>query len=360
MIQESNNSVIRSLKEQPGFWAGKGPNNDMVLSSRVRIARNMASIPFPGRMSPADVATIRRAIEEFSSESTFKNSVLLELSGLKGDEKRYLRERNIITYEMENSENSMVLINHDNDFVIMVNEEDHFRIQVMNPGLCLPDCWALADRVDDELNAFAPYAFSVDYGYLSSSPANLGTGLKLSAILHLPLISLKKKYPLLAPRLKKAGVELQGTLGEGNRPLGSLYHLSSRISMGLSEAETIDLTNGLIHRVISLEDSLRDESMSRERSELEDRTYRSLGLIKYARKITYGEALEHLSNIRLGIILAIIRHGDIASVTDMMVRIQWFHLQDEAGKIFTDSTECDEFRAEYLRNNYAIMESRYV
>ena len=130
--------------------------------------------------------------------------------------------------------------------------------------------------------------------------------------------------------------------------------------MGISEQETIDLTVSLIHKVISLEDNLRDEFMSRERSELEDRIYRSLGTIKYARRITYGEALEHLSYIRLGIILAIIRHGDLATITDMMVRIQWFHLQDEAGKVFADSTECDEFRAEYLRNNYSAMESRYV
>jgi len=360
MISREINNTIKSITGQPGFWSGRGPHNDIVLSSRVRLARNMSSIPFPGRMGTTDFASVHHAIEEFNLSSTFKNSSILEISSLKNDEKRFLRERNIITYEMEITENGLVLINHDNDFTIMVNEDDHFRIQVMRPGLQIDQCWQLADKIDDELNAFAPYAFIPQYGYLTSNPANLGNGLKISAILHLPLITLKKKFPLIVPRLKRSDVELQGTLGEGNRALGSLYHIACRVSSGSAETEMLENMNDIIQRIIAFEDNQRDDCISRERFELEDRVFRSLGILKYARRLGYGEALEHLSNIRLGIILALIRNGDVSSITDMMVRIQWFHLQVEADRIFTDSNECDEFRAEFVRNNYSIMESRHV
>lgn len=360
MNPSDGNISVHFLMEQPGFWCGKGPYSDMVLSSRIRIARNMASIPFPGRMSGNDITFIHNALNDFVSSSVYRSCALLNINSLKGEEKRFLRERNIITYEMEINNNSLVIINHDDDFSIMVNDGDHFRIQVMRPGLQLEECLRLGDKVDDELNAFIPYAFLPELGYLTSNPGHLGTGVKLSVIMHLPLISLKKKFPLIAPRLKSAGIIMEGTMGEGNRPLGSLYHIASNMNLGYAEQDILDSTDEGIHRIMSLEDSLRDECLAEGRMELEDRIFRSIGLVRYSRRMAYGEALEHLSNIRLGIILAIVHNADVQRITDLMVRIQWFHLQMEAGHTFTDSVECDEFRAEYLRKTFEEMESRHV
>lgn len=339
------------LHNEKGFWGSSGPYSDIVLSSRVRLARNFDGLPFVRKMMNDDFLRLRAGLERFAAESGYRGTILADLNKISNNEKRYLRERNIITYEMEISDLSHVVINETEDFTIMVNDEDHVRIQVIKPGLQFQQSYLQADRVDDELNRFIPYAFSPNLGYLTSCPSNLGTGLKVSAILHLPVLTLFNKIPQIMPKIKKVGINLTGTTGDGIKTIGSIYQIYNRVTLGISEVDIIELLDGLVNKILELEDSSRDKYISESRIEAEDLVWRSSGILSNARKISYTEAIEHLSNLRLGVILAVIKNTGLNFINDLMVNIQWSHLQKDCGVIFSNVEECDEYRAVYLRNS---------
>jgi protein arginine kinase len=343
--------LIDEVSQRPGFWSFAGPKSDIVLSCRIRLARNIHSLPFPSTLEEKESYIIRHSIERFASESRYSSSArLIDLRRLEDHEKRFLRERNIITHEMETSPNSMVLLVTGDDFTILVNEQDHYRIQVIKPGLQLDDAYRLADSVDDELNRFVFYAFSDDYGYLTASPSNLGTGLRCSMLLHLPALAFRNRIGEMVPYLKERGVELKGTVGENRKTIGSIFQISNRSSLGLSEIDIIEIMDSAANILVSTEDSLRDEAVLTSRVKLEDRVFRSLGILRYARSIAYGEAMDHLSNVRFGIILALIKGLEIYVINDMMVNIQRSHLQNYFGEPIVSNSQCDRLRAEYISN----------
>jgi protein arginine kinase len=351
--------LFEEVLQRSGFWTSCGPFSHIVLSSRLRLARNMQHVPFPGRSTRDELRPIRDAVERFSRESIYGGGVnVIDLKEIDGNEKRYLRERNIITHEMEESENALVLVGLDDDFSILVNEEDHFRIQVILPGLQLAEAYRIADRVDTELNRFVIYAFTEDMGYLTTCPSNLGTGLKVSVLLHLPAITTRNRIDELIPADKKNIVELKGTVGHMNKNLGCLYQLSSRISFGLSEIDIIETVDEALGRVLGIEDAARDEYVSESRLELEDKIWRSYGILMHSRRMSYMESMDHLSNMRLGIILAFIKNLDIKTINDCMVNIQWAHLQMHYGLLFKSTSESDEYRSEYIRKNLSPNEVR--
>ncbi len=340
------------LHREQGFWLSSGPNSDIVLSSRIRLARNMKGLFFHSNLTRSDAEEIRSICSRFAEESSFGKKIkIIDLNNIGSGERRYLRERNLITYEMEISDFSLVMLNEADDFSIMVNDEDHFRIQVIRPGLQLEETYRTADKIDDELNRFVNYSFSREYGYLTSCPSNIGTGMKVSVMLHLPVLTMKNSVGSLRDKLKTAGVILSGTIDKSDRTVGAIYQVSNRVSLGLSEIDIIENVDSAINKLIELEDSARDRYMSESRIELEDRVWRSFGVLKYSRNLTYMEAMDKLSDIRLGIILAIIKNYELSTINDMMVNIQWSHLQHYFNRIINSSDECDEFRAEYLRNN---------
>ncbi len=342
--------LFEEVLQQSGFWTSIGPFSHIVLSSRVRLARNMASVPFPGRFPGDELSPVVDVMERFARDSEYRGRIgLLDLRGIDANERRFLRERNIITYEMEVSENSMVAADASDDFSILVNEEDHFRIQVIRPGLQLLDAYRTADRVDTELNRFVHYAFSEEFGYLTACTSNLGTGLRASLLLHLPVTAMKNGVNALVPAEKRNRVELKGTIGQSSKTLGSLYLLSNRTSLGPSEVDILETLDEILSRVMEIEDTGRDEYMSGSRLELEDRVWRSFGALRYARRLSYIESMDHLSNVRLGIILAVVRNIELKTVNDLMVNIQWAHLQRNFDQLFKSTGECDEYRAEYIR-----------
>ncbi|MCP4133834.1 MAG: hypothetical protein GY754_22890 [bacterium] len=349
--------MFEELLQKPKFWSSYGPYNDIVLSSRVRLARNMQAVSFPNRMEENEIALIKAAAEKFRSESEYRDTLsIIYLAQMESNEKRFLRERNLVTHEMETSVSSFILINSSaDDFAILVNEEDHFRIQVIKPGLQFMDTYRLANKIDDELNRFVPYAWSNDYGYLTTCPSNLGTGLKASAILHLPVLTIKKQVSSIIPLVKNSGVEIKGTMGDIGKSPGSLYQVSNKISLGISEVDIVEILDEAVNKILEMEDAARDAYISGSRVDMEDMVWRSYGILKYSRKLSYAEAMEHLSNIRLGVILAIIKKIEIGFVNNLMVYIQFSHLQSDFEKnfsrLFSSRLEADEYRADYIRRN---------
>ncbi len=345
--------MFDELIKKPGFWSLKGPFGDVVLSTRIRLARNMPSINFPHRMGEQEHSVFESIARRFIEDSEFHETAsLILLRELEDNDRRFLRERNLITLEMENSPDSLVVLERDERFVIMINEEDHFRIQVIKPGFQIMEAYGMADLVDEELNKFAAYAYCDDFGYLTACPSNMGTGLKVSTMLHLPAITMNKTIGEVITSLRDRGINVKGTTGETNRTFGSLYLISNRPSLGLSEVDIIEEIDKATKMLIEMENEARDGFASSRSRQIEDSIWRSFGILRYTRSISYIEAIEHLSGIRLGIVLSIIKNIDLQRINDLMVNTQWYHLQQRFNGVFKNSEECDEFRADYLRAQF--------
>jgi protein arginine kinase len=351
--RENNIPMFEKMIEKSGFWANAGPFSDIVLSTRVRFARNLPSLYFPNKLDKKGIEIINSISERFVNESAFCDDLnFIELKNIDINDKRFLRERNLITSEMETSDDSSIVIEVNENFVILLNEEDHFRIQVIKPGFQIMDAYRLADRIDDELNKFVSYAYSDDLGYLTACPSNLGTGLRVSSMVHLPTLSMLNKMQEIFKVVKKMSFEIKGTTGDDYKTIGSIYIISNRISLGISEVDLIEELDEITSKIFEFESEMRDSYISEHGNQFTDRIWRAYGILKYSRRINFVEAMEHLSSIRVGIILSIIKNISLFKVNDLMVNIQRAHLQKIANKLFTSTLECDGFRAEYLRKQF--------
>jgi len=338
------------INNRENFWKQKGPRNDIVLSTRIRLGRNACYIPFPESMDEIDFEKIKGIAEMFISKtSSDPNTVCFNINELDLHEKRLLLEKNIITSEMENSDKCLILINNAEDYTILVNDSDHFRIQVIRPGFQLHDTYKDADAIDDALNSVVKYAFSEHYGYLTPDPVNVGTGLKVSAILHLPVLTLQKRIGESIHFIRDNGFQISGTLGNTGRVTGGLYLVSSRKYLGMTEIDIIETADDIINRIIKLEDDARDEFAAISKKELEDSAWRSFGILLYARRLNYVEAVEHLSRIRLGVVMSVIKDYNLVTINDLMVKVQWAHLQEYFGLRFKSIIDSDDYRALFLR-----------
>ncbi len=349
-LRGSSAFMFENMIENQGFWSQTGPYSDVVLSTRVRIARNMPGFLFPNKMDRRSVELIHSIGKRFVEDSELSSDLsFIDLHVLDDNDKRFLRERNLITYEMEKSKDSAIVLEGDEQFSILINEEDHFRIQVIKPGFQIMDAYRLADRVDDDLNRFASYAYSDDLGYLTACPSNVGTGLRVSSMVHLPMLTLLNRIPETGKLIRDMGFVLRGTSGDDYKTVGCMYLISNRISLGISEIDIIEELDVVTSKVVELESELRDSYVSEQGNHLDDRVWRSYGILQYSRKMHFLEAMEHLSHVRLGIILSVVKNISLFKINDLMVNIQQSHLQKIANKVFDDTTECDIFRAEYLR-----------
>ncbi len=342
--------MFEELLQKAGFWSQKGPSGDVVLSTRVRLARNIPSLHFPSRQEEHDYSVLMSTVKRFAAESSMRDGIrVLSMDELSDSDRRFLRERTVITSELEASPRACVIIHNEGDFVIMVNEEDHFRIQVIKPGFQVTEAYQLADSIDNELNRFVSYAYSEEFGYLTSCPSNIGTGLKISVMLHLPLVAQGGELADLARELHGRNVVIRGVTGKELETVGNLYLLANQISLGVSEVDIIEMVDAATRLCIEREDARRDVCLVEYGVALENRIWRSLGLLKYSRCIEYIEALDHLSNIRLGIVLSLIKNIDLYKINDLMVNIQRVHLERIAGSSLSGEDECDIFRAQYLK-----------
>ncbi|HOK01160.1 MAG TPA: hypothetical protein PKX79_10460 [Spirochaetota bacterium] len=341
-------TIDEILNNRNPFWTQKGPRNDIVLSSRVRLARN-TNLPFAHNLDDFDCEYLFSVAENFASRNQ-ESLKFIKISDLDLHQKRLLREKNIITSEMESGDNSAVIIDKDKDGTILINDTDHFRIQVIKSGFQLHKAFMVAETLDDELNKFVPYTFLDTLGYLSPDPLRCGTGLKVSLILHLPALTILKRISDLVPFVKDGGFQIGGTLAGSGRIVGGLYLLSNKVKFGLSEVEVLDAADDIANRIIKLEDESRDDFFDASRREFEDFVWRALGLLLYSRRINYVEAIENLSRVRLGIIMSVIKEYDLSLVNDLMVKIQWSHLQEYFGIRFKSIVDSDDYRAYMIRS----------
>lgn len=276
-------------------WLLNAAETDIVMSSRIRLARNLQGLPFPNRLTEMDYAEelngrLKGVLEGYNNTA---------LEGLPFEDKALMVEKHLISPLFIKNGYS-TFINKDESVSIMVNEEDHLRIQVMGAETPLHELYQTADKVDDMLESSLNYAFDEQYGFLTACPTNVGTGLRASVMLHLPALSLNNQINRFQSNLNRFGFALRGIYGEGSMPLGHVYQLSNQLTLGQTEAEIIDNLEELKDRIIEEEQEMRRQLTAHRPLQTKDTVSRSLGILKYAYTLTSKEAAMHLSNIKLG------------------------------------------------------------
>jgi len=343
---------FEDLLTQTGEWLkGSGPNADIVMSSRIRLARNLAKYPFPHWADPARLEGVLSEFEKaYKDIDYFKGALYLRMKELSSIDKQMLLERHLISREhIMSPEYKSVLISDREIISIMVNEEDHLRIQVLQSGFNIQDTWQLADKIDDELDKRLDYAYSTDLGYYTCCPTNVGTGMRASCMAHLPCLVMTKQINQLLNAISKLGLTARGFFGEGTEAYGNFFQISNQVTLGHSEEGIIDNLERLIRQVIDYENAARKSLLTNQRQLLDDKISRALGTLKSAHLMTSEEALVLLSEVRLGIDLGMIKDIDINMLNELIIQIQPAHLQKLEGKHLS-AEERDVKRAELLQS----------
>ena len=345
--------ILQNLKESSAEWtSGQGPLSDIVISSRIRLARNVEGIPFSPRAEQAELKNVfelsRQIVEE---DSLFRDSNLLLLDELSPLESQFLVDKHLISiyHAREKHPYRGCVFNQRETLSIMVNEEDHFRIQYLLPGLQLNNIWKLINKIDDKIEKKTTYAFSEKEGYLTSCPTNVGTGMRASVMLHLPALAMINGINDILKAISKIGYVVRGFYGEGTEVMGNLFQVSNQITLGLSEEEIIDNLEKVNQQIISKEQKVRKDLLANSKSQLEDQVWRAYGILSSARIISSTEAMELLSKLKFGVELEIITYPDLGTLNKLMLLIQPAYLQMLAGKDL-DPFNRDLQRAALIRN----------
>ena len=335
-------------------WYEKaGQQGGIVVSSRIRLARNLKNYPFPNKASleqKKEIAQkVKLALEE--SNSTLANSFsFISMEELSQIQAVSLVEKHLISPEFASDRKGRYLmLSKDESISIMINEEDHIRIQVLGSGLSLNECYDTANNLDTLLDNALGFAFNNKLGYLTQCPTNLGTGMRASLMLHVPAIEKNRSINRISGNLTKLGMELRGTFGEGSDALGSLYQLSNQITLGLSEHNAIENLKNIASQLIEQEEkSLAEMAKS---IETQDVIYRSLALLKSAKLMSNDEAMKLISNVRAGMFTGVIKNTDYAMLNRLNEQIQPATLMTAEGKELSPQQR-DIKRAEILNREF--------
>jgi protein arginine kinase len=343
---------LDSLTTTTGEWLrGTGPESDIVISSRIRLARNLAAFPFTNRATAHQKAEIEALLRERIAKLDLEPRLDYEnLTGRSAIDRQFLVERQLISRELATTEGPRgVAIVPPENISLMVNEEDHLRLQVMRSGLALIEAWEEIDRIDDLLEQRVSYAFHDDFGYLTACPTNVGTGMRASVMVHLPALVMTKEIDKVFRALQKINLAVRGLYGEGSRASGDFYQISNQVTLGKSETQILGEIREVIPQIISYERQTRQTLLRDSRQALQDRVSRAFGTLCSATMMTSEETMDLLSSVRLGINMGLLEDITIATVNELFLQTQPAHLQ-KLMKTTLDGEERNSARARYLRN----------
>lgn len=336
-------------------WLGLGPDNDVVISTRVRLARNLTDLPFPTKAAEADLSDILERVSRargYLPEAT--RYVLLRLDKLSAVQRQVLMEKHLVSMEHVQYPKQRALILRDDEAVgIMVNEEDHLRLQVLLPGLNLDEAWRLASDLDDSLEQHLDYAFADDLGFLTSCPTNLGTGLRASVMLHLPALVLLKQASQVFATLAQFGVVVRGLYGEGTQALGNVFQISNQLTLNHTEEQLIGNLEALTGQVIEQERTARNRLYDELGDKLPDMVWRAYGTLTNARLLTGDESMRLISDVRLGVNLNLIDGIDLTRLNKLLVITRSGFIQQVAGDALKP-VERDLKRATMVREQFLL------
>jgi protein arginine kinase len=350
---------LEELTHTSGEWLrGTGPESDIVVSSRIRLARNLADFPFTNRASnqqKGEIETmLRDRIAKFDGECHLQ---YMQVHALNPLDRQFLVERQLISREHASSEGRRgVAIEARETRSIMINEEDHLRLQVLRSGFALEEAWSDIDKLDDLLEQRINYAYSEEFGYLTACPTNVGTGMRASVMLHLPALVMTKQIEKVFRALQKINLAVRGLYGEGTRASGDFYQISNQVTLGKSEADILREIREVIPQIFSYERLARNTLVKDNRSLLQDKVSRAYGTLRSATMMTSEETMDLLSSVRMGINLGLIEDLTISTINELFIHTQPAHLQKLQG-ISLDGEERNVARATYLRSRLQKTES---
>lgn len=347
---------FNDLINQTSEWLkGTGPESDIVISSRIRLARNIDGLKFVDWSDSATKDKVAKiAAKAISSSSYMKNSLYAGMAALNPLDRQLLIERHLISREHTvDTDYKSVFISDKEIVSIMVNEEDHLRLQVMQSGLALNDAWNIMRSIERDIEKSLKFAFSDEWGYLTACPTNTGTGLRASVMMHLPAIVMTSQINNLVNAVFKIGLTVRGFFGEGTEATGNFFQISNQVTMGRSEEEIIDNLMRVIKQIVAQERGSRNFLKARKKEIVEDRISRAYATLEAAHIITSSETVALLSLVRLGIGLGIVKKLDIHRLNELLIVIQPAHLQKLAGTELSAS-ERDIKRAELIRDKLKI------
>lgn len=326
------------------WYLGEGEQSDIVISTRIRLARNLADYPFPMRLDTKTKIAVNELIRDTIPQEEHLH--YMEMKTLTQSQIVSLAERHLISPEFASSADGRALLLSDSEEIsIMLNEEDHIRLQVMKPGLSLAEAYDTADRLDNAINEKVKFAFDERLGYLTQCPTNLGTGMRASVMLHLPALTALNRMNTLAATVSKLGLTIRGAYGEGSSPMGDLYQLSNQVTLGISEKAAIENLKTIVLQLAAQERAARTELLKN--IETEDLIYRAYGVLKSARLLNTKEFMQLISKVRMGAVGGVLQI-DPKIINEMMVSLQPAGLNTQAGKVL-DARERDEMRAKLVR-----------
>ncbi len=344
---------LNQLTGQCGEWLrGSGPESDIVISSRIRLARNLADYPFIRRCTDIDRASIEQSIrEKLQTSSELTDLLYLNVEGLESVDRQFLVERQLISRELAESEGARsVAIEAGEKFSLMVNEEDHLRIQLMKSGLDLSDAWENITAIDDAIEDKLEFAFDDRLGYLTACPTNVGTGMRVSVMLHLPALVITRQIDKVFRSLQKISLAVRGLYGEGSQAMGDFYQISNQVTLGRSEQELIGQVGDVVPVLIDYERKARKYLVNETHKDLHDRISRAYGILCTAQTITSEETMHLLSSVRMGVNLGLIDDLEIPIVNQLFIETQPAHLQKLRGEELNSADRNSE-RAIYLRRH---------
>ncbi len=342
---------LDALLNRPSEWLrGSGPLSEIVISSRIRLARNLQKLPFSSRATEQTMQDVlREATEGLRQTAMLKDGLVVDLGELDEVDRQFLVERHLVSREhIVQPKQKAVVISPDEVFSVMINEEDHLRLQVMQSGFSLQQAWTLMDALDDELSAHVSYAYSSDWGYLTCCPTNTGTGLRASVMVHLPSLVITKQINKVLHAITKLGLTARGLFGEGTEASGNFFQISNQVSLGRVEEELTENLARILKQVLEHEQNARESLLKNNRTELEDRIWRAFGILRHAKTMSSGETLDLLSAVRLGVDLKLMNGLDRTTVNELFLFSQPAHLQKLEGKRLS-AQERDTKRAQLIR-----------
>lgn len=334
-----------------GWMQGNGPHNGIILSSRIRLARNIADIPFPSGLDAEHAKKVadmvRDSLSKTDTSLKFRNYVMKDIHPI---EKQALVERHLISPGlMKNSTSGAALISDDGALSIMINEEDHIRIQAILSGLQIKKAWEMASSIDDLLEQKLEYAYSESWGYLTSCPTNVGTGMRASVMVHLPALNITGNMSKILQAVAHIGLTIRGLYGEGTEIVGNIFQISNQITLGRAEEEIVENLTAVTKQIIDKEKEARQVLLGSSSIQVEDKIWRSWGIMKNARMMSSQECMKLLSDVRLGADIGIIENVPMQLLNDIMIESQTASIQKLSGRELSPG-ERDIIRAEMIRN----------
>lgn len=329
------------------IWYEEQKNSDIVVSTRIRLARNLSKYPFPSAMNADGIKKVREEIENCilnsNSALSFETYHMEDVDDVK---KQMLAEKHLVSPDLLRKKGSGVLVSEDESMSIMLMEEDHLRLQIILGGLKLDEAYETASKVDDVIDENVQYAFDADFGYLTSCPTNTGTGLRASVMMHLPALTMTNSIQRIAASASGLGIAVRGMYGEGSKAYGSLYQISNQVTLGLSEQEILEKVKNIVNQIAEHESQARKKLLENKKDYIEDKVFRAYGTLKFARSISSQEAKALISDVLMGKNMGII---DVENnLVELIVMTEPAYIEHMAEKRLTPE-ERDKKRAEFIR-----------